>query len=130
MTPVRDDPVPVEDSTMRRLAFRSRIMKRFGHGALGAVLALSSAITGFGQDLPRSSGDRPDGGGPFPRLPGAVTKIPDWIGTDAPFDVARTFPVVPRDRNAAPLYLDALFEFGAEMAVCFPAGPERDRRRE
>src|SRR5262249_21778915 len=34
------------------------------------------------------------------------------------------------DQNAAPLYLDALFEFGVEMAVCFPEGPERDRRRQ
>jgi hypothetical protein len=38
------------------------------------------------------------------------------------------FAAPPRDRNAAPLYLDALFEFEAGMAVCFPEGPERDRR--
>ena len=36
----------------------------------------------------------------------------------------------PRDRNAAPLYLDALFEFGSEIAECFPEGPERQRRRQ
>lgn len=35
-----------------------------------------------------------------------------------------------RDRNAAPLYLDALFEFSAGMDRCFPLGPQRDRRPE
>ena len=35
---------------------------------------------------------------------------------------------VPRDSNAAPLYLDALFEFSTELEVCFPEGPERERR--
>jgi hypothetical protein len=68
-------------------------------------------------------------GGLWPRLPDAVTSAPDWIGRDAPFDVARYFAVPPRDRNAAPLYLDAFFEFTASMDRCFPPGPERDRRR-
>jgi hypothetical protein len=71
---------------------------------------------------------RPDAGGPYPRLPGAVVKAPGWIGTDAPFDVARFFAAVSRDHNASPLYLDAFFEFGSDVAVCFPEGPERDRR--
>ena len=84
----------------------------------------------LGQDGPRPGGERPDPGGPYPRLPGAVTKAPDWIGDDAPFDVKKYFAAVPRDRNAAPLYLDALFEFSSEVAVCFPEGPERERRRQ
>ena len=29
-----------------------------------------------------------------------------------------------------PYYLDALFEFGQEMAVCFPPGPDTERRRQ
>ncbi|QEH36232.1 hypothetical protein OJF2_47920 [Aquisphaera giovannonii] len=63
-----------------------------------------------------------------PRLPGAVTRPPEWLGPEAPFDVAAYFKAPPDDQNAAPLYLDALFEFGPEMAVCFPEGPVRARR--
>jgi hypothetical protein len=44
--------------------------------------------------------------------------------------VAKFFAAPSRGRNAAPLYLDALFEFGAEMAACYPEGPERERRRQ
>jgi len=96
--------------------------------AFGASLALLGAIAVLGQDIPRRGSMQPDADGPCPRLPGAVANAPDWIGTDAPFDVARFFASVPRDRNAAPPYLDALFEFGSNVAVCFPEGPERDRR--
>jgi hypothetical protein len=59
-----------------------------------------------------------------------MTKAPDWSGPDAPFEMAKFFAAVPRDRNAAPLYLDAFFEFSPDVAVCFPEGPERDRRRQ
>jgi hypothetical protein len=85
-------------------------------------------IAVLGQDIPRRGSDRPDAGRPYPRLPGAVTEAPDWIGTDAPFDIAALFAAPPRDRNAAPLYLDAFFEFEAGIAACFPEGPDRDRR--
>lgn len=65
-----------------------------------------------------------------PSLPGAVTAAPDWLksGGPVPFDLKAYFAAPPAGRNAAPLYLDAIAEFGTEMAVCFPAGPERDRR--
>ena len=113
---------------MGQPAPRGRITKRCCSCAFGAALAQLWVIAVLGQDAPRRGGDRPDAGGPYPKLPGAVTKAPDWIGTDAPFDVARFFAAVPRDRNAAPLYLDAFFEFGSDVAACFPEGPERDRR--
>ncbi|HZW30843.1 MAG TPA: hypothetical protein VFF52_09065, partial [Isosphaeraceae bacterium] len=96
--------------------------------AFGAPLALLGAIAVLGQDIPRRGSERPHAGGLYPRLPGAVVKALDGIGTDAPFDVARFFAAVPGDRNAAPLYLDAFFEVGSDVAVCFPEGPERDRR--
>jgi hypothetical protein len=64
----------------------------------------------------------------YPSLPGAVKSPPAWLGKDVPFDVASYFGEIPPRQNAAPLYLDALFEFGAEMASCFPAGPETDAR--
>jgi hypothetical protein len=63
-----------------------------------------------------------------PSLPGAVTRPPDWIGKTAPFDVAAFFKAPPPDENAAPLYLDALFEFSSALAVYFPEGPEQDQR--
>ncbi len=99
--------------------------RRFAPIIGGVALGVLRAIAVHAQDTAR-----PEAGGPYPRLPGAVTKAPDWLGTDAPFDVARFFAAPPRDRNAAPLYLDALFEFGSNVAVCFPEGPERDRRRQ
>ena len=110
---------------MRRPGFGCRIAKQISCCSFGAALTLLGAIAVLGQDGPRPGGERPDPGGPYPRLPGVVTKAPDWIGDDAPFDVKKYFAAVPRDRNAAPLYLDALFEFGSELAVCFPEGPER-----
>jgi hypothetical protein len=113
---------------MRRPVLGRRIVKWFYSCAFGACLALLGAIAVLGQEISRPGRDPANVGRPEPRLPGAVTTPPEWIGADAPFDVARFFAAVPRDRNAAPLYLDAFFEFGVEMAVCFPEGPERDRR--
>jgi hypothetical protein len=59
------------------------------------------------------------------RLPGAVTRAPSWL-KDAPFDVARFFEIPPPSQNAAPLYLDALLDFGDDMALCLP--PDRRDR--
>ncbi len=115
---------------MHRPVLRPRITKRCYPGIFGVSLALLWAIAVLGQESPRPVGDRPDAGGPYPRLPGAVTKAPAWIGAEAPFDVARFFAPVPRDRNAAPLYLDAFLEFNPEVAVCFPEGPETIRRHQ
>jgi len=67
----------------------------------------------------------------LPRIPGAVTRIPDWLAknaADAPIDLVRFFTAGPLEENAAPLYLDALFEFSTEVADCF-AEAERTRRR-
>ncbi|MBN1908454.1 MAG: hypothetical protein JW818_01830 [Pirellulales bacterium] len=60
-------------------------------------------------------------------LPGAVTEPPAWLVKDAPFDVKAFFKAPPPEENAAPLYLDALYEFDDEMGVCFPPD-ERARR--
>jgi hypothetical protein len=101
-------------SRMRRRSWSAEWFYAFS--LLSAVLA-SSAMPG--QDGPPPPGDRLVPGKPDPRLPGAVTKAPDWIGPDPPFDVSAYFAPVPRDRNAAPLYLDALLEFGFQVAECF-----------
>lgn len=61
------------------------------------------------------------GSGAEPRLPGAVSTAPAWL-TSAPFDVAAFFAMPPAAQNAAPLYLEALLDFGGDMAVCLPPG--------
>jgi hypothetical protein len=78
----------------------------------------------------QEASERIAAGASYPRMPGAVTKAPAWLGADAPFDVKEFFKVVPREKNAALLYLDALFEFSGELEVCFPEGPDRSRRGE
>ncbi len=82
-------------------------------------------VTGAdGQETDRRS----RGSEEYPRLPGAITKAPEGLGS-TPFDINKFFAAVPRAQNAAPLYLDALFEFTGDVQNCFPEGTERDRRR-
>jgi hypothetical protein len=67
-----------------------------------------------------------------PRLPGAIVYPPAWL-KDAPFDVAKFFAMPRPEENAAPLYIEALFEFG-DMSLCYQgdqqARAEEARRRE
>jgi len=63
----------------------------------------------------------------YPALPDAVTEPPAWLVKDAPFDVAAYFRAPPPDENAAPLYLDAFYEFTDDMEDCF-SKEERARR--
>jgi hypothetical protein len=65
----------------------------------------------------------------YPRIPGAAPRPPDWLLAEAPFDLRRYFQVVPEEENAAGPYLEALAEFGAELARCFPEA-QRDALRE
>ncbi len=64
----------------------------------------------------------------YPSVPGAVHKQPSWLGKEVPFDLAAFFAAPPPSQNAAPLYLDAFFEFGNEMRICFPPGRSTDAR--
>ncbi len=105
-----------------------RVTKRLALVLSSAAFLLLSMATVDGQE-PAQRGGTSAASGPYPRLPGAVKRAPDGLGS-IPFDLQKFFAVPPPDRNAAPLYLDAFFEFGDEMAVCFPDGPERDRRRQ
>ncbi len=62
-------------------------------------------------------------GGPTastPQMPRALSQLPDWLAQDAPFDVKQYWITVPADQNAAPLYLDALYEFSHVLEACFP----------
>jgi hypothetical protein len=106
---------------------RQSAVQVFGYIGL-VVLALVGPSTAWGQEASRGR-TRTRESGEYPRLPGAASKPPAWLGAEAPFDVAKFFAAPPRDRNAAPLYLDAMFEFGTEIAECYPEGPERERRR-
>jgi hypothetical protein len=57
----------------------------------------------------------------YPDFPDGVSQPPQWLRQDAPFDLDRAFVVIPRDLNAAPLYVDAFFEFAPELGYCFPS---------
>ncbi len=64
----------------------------------------------------------------YPSLNGAVKKPAAWLGKEVPFDVAAYFAAPPPGQNAAPLYLDAIFEFSAEVSSCFAPGPGTEAR--
>jgi hypothetical protein len=67
----------------------------------------------------------------YPRIPGAVHRLPDWLARDCPFDANEFSPEIPWEENAAPLYLDAIAEFSAELFGCFPPEQrEQLRQRE
>ena len=42
-----------------------------------------------------------------------------WNDAEPPFDLAEFLKAPPDEENAAPLYLDALFEFGSELSICY-----------
>ena len=101
-----------------------------------AVVAIASGLAAgtLGSDDPRPARvqEQPRTGAAVaraPHLPGAVTQPPPWLDKDAPFDVAAFFAAPPPEQNAAPLYLDALFEFDSVMADCFPDDPDREGRK-
>jgi hypothetical protein len=111
----------------RQLSGRAEGRRVFALAAMALWLFGTTAT--FAQGTSRGSA-RTTGSSAFPRLPGAVAKPPEWLVTGAPFDVAKYFAAPPSDRNAAPLYLDALFEFSGELTSCFPDSPDRVRRME
>ena len=90
----------------------------------GGVLLIALMAILFWPSTPKSPAARND-----LALPGAVTEPPEWLLDDAPFDVAKYFEAPTPEENAAPLYIDALFEFEFDMADCF-SDPERQRRGE
>jgi hypothetical protein len=79
-----------------------------------------------GAEAPTGPVTSPEPQDRYPRFADAVHRLPDWLARDCPFDVNEFSPEIPWDENAAPLYLEALAEFSAEVASCFPA-EERER---
>jgi hypothetical protein len=92
------------------------------------VVGVTTVLLGMCAAIAQETTRRGRGIELYPRLPGAMTRAPEGLGS-TPFDFDTFFAAPPRDSNAATLYLDAFFEFGEEMAACFPEGPERTRRR-
>lgn len=62
----------------------------------------------------------------YPRLPGAVAAVPEWVAKNAPFDAADFANTIPWEENAAPLYLEAIIEFTPEVKVCFPKDQQEE----
>ena len=114
---------------MRYIRLRRGTARRLFAYSMCLALFLLSTNAVVGQIATRK-GREPDSGISYPRLPGAVTKAPEGLDTDAPFDIKKSFTVLSPSQNAAPLYLDALFEFGANVDICFLPGPATDRRRQ
>jgi RNA polymerase sigma factor (sigma-70 family) len=120
----------LKSMTMTKLTIVGVLALALSGGVAGAGLLATSAP---GADKPeRHPAQPPTSTTPLqsssPSLPGAVTSPPAWLVNNAPFDVAAFFAAPASDENAASRYLDALFEFGPETAVCFPEGPERESR--
>ena len=109
-------------------------------GLLVMTLGVAVAAGGFAAAIPRaiephqSRAQKQDNVGnapprmPSPSLPGAVGEPPRWLEGPAPIDIAAFFAAPPPEENAAPRYLDALFEFGRYVEVCFPEGADRQSR--
>ena len=121
----------LRNMTMIKLTVAGIVVLALGGVAAGAARLAAVVPQTASRETPRASAQTqvqrpPDS---MPGLPGAVTQPPPWLGKEGPFDVAAFFAAPPPEENAAPRYLEALFEFGEGMAVCFPEGPERESRK-
>ncbi len=118
--------------SLNRLAIAGTLMLAVGLATAAGGLAAGSSRSADPRPAPSrvQAKDRGEPRGvPSPSLPGAMTRPPDWLVKNAPFDVAAFLAAPPPEDNAAPRYLDALFEFNSEVAVCFPEGPDRESRK-
>jgi hypothetical protein len=88
--------------------------------------------SGSPQAEPRKLPGAPSRAPALPCFPDALTEPPAWIGPEVPFDVTKFLDAPSPEENAAPLYLDALFEFGSETSFCFchqGESPQSDTKR-
>ncbi len=93
--------------------------------AIGCALIASEAVSHGAATSRRTVASR----NRAPRYPDAVTRPPLWLIENAPFDVRVYLQSLPPSENAAPLYLEALFEFNSSLAVCFTDSQVLRRRR-
>ncbi len=116
--------------TLNKAAIAGAFVLALGFAA--AVGGRANGVSGEPVRVTRAAGQkalRESERVPSPKLPGAVTQKPAWFKHAAPFDVAAFFDAPPPDQNAASRYLEALFEFGPEVEVCFPEGADRESRK-
>lgn len=64
---------------------------------------------------------------PEPRSSGAVSTPPSYLA-DSPFDIKSFFKTPPANQNAAPLYLDAFFEFSSDVSTSFTEAEQKRRK--
>jgi hypothetical protein len=97
-----------------------QLKKRDGTVILVPMEKLSNAD----QEYARGQSLLSNANGRFPR---AVTELPEFLVQDGPFDVQQFWIKVPPDKNAAPLYLDALYDFEPELETYFPPDVRSER---
>jgi hypothetical protein len=97
-----------------------QLKKRDGTVILVPLEKLSNADREYASGQIRPS----NANGRFPR---AVEELPDWLVSDCPFDVQQFWIKVPSDKNAAPLYLEALYDFVPELETYFPPEVRSER---
>ena len=114
--------------TMKQAAIAGAFVMVLGFAAGGLAAGMSGEPVQATQECAAETRSGPDRI-PAPELPGSVTRPPAWLKQAAPFDVAAFFEAPPPDENAAPRYLEALFEFGPGVEVCFPEGSDRQSRK-
>ncbi len=61
-----------------------------------------------------------------PAFPDPLTEPPIWNDLGTPFDIAEFLKAPLPAQNAAPLYLDALFEFDNNVSGCFATGQVKE----
>ena len=96
------------------------LKKRSGSVITVPVARLSETDQRYLQSLPVEPDSRlsADGALVYPSFPDAVTEVPPWNDAKPPFDLAEFLKAPPAEENAAPLYLDALFEF-EDLSFCY-----------
>jgi hypothetical protein len=112
-----------------------KVVLKKGDGATLVVplARLSAADQAYLKTLTTSKLQAPNNGGPRPNLvfPDAVTEPPSWHDRNTPFDLATFLKAPPEDENAAPLYLEALYEFAPleMMDLLYPGLSQEEQKR-
>ncbi|MBI3861195.1 MAG: hypothetical protein HY290_04800 [Planctomycetia bacterium] len=110
-----------------------RVIRRLPILALPVIAVFATHPVAFAQEkkpptVRPESAAAPEPKRTFPSLPGAVRSPPQWVKKDLPFDIVQFFESIPESENAAPLYLEALYEISpSEMKDC--VSPEHHAAR-
>lgn len=95
---------------------------------VAAMSAIMASIAVAGQQSQRPTQPEERAARSYPSIPGALQEPPEWMAKNAPFDVRAYFKPIPAEENAAPLYLDILYEFAPlRMHDCVSADEDAAR---